>query len=110
MNTLLVCDNCAEPFDVLPGIDEANAGLKVPLILKNCGCTMCSDCVEKVLQLKEETSPKDAVTCPLCNEPVVENSPDECRKNTKLINFMTSQEAFPLLIGSFDSIPCSRHP
>ena len=81
---------------------------------------MCNNCVENVIASKHEqegsqnfeqnTETVNQGYCPLCNEPVEENNINECRKNTKLINFMTSEEAFPLLLGSFDSIPCVKHP
>jgi B-box zinc finger len=48
--------------------------------------------------------------CPNDNEPIVERSADECRKNQKIINFINSEEAVPLLFGNFESIPCPKHP
>ena len=33
----------------------------------------------------------------------------ECRRNQKLINFMQSEEAYSIIVGAFDSIPCPRH-
>ena len=40
---------------------------------------------------------------------MLEKSLSECKKNTKLMKFMQSEEAFPLLDGALYSIPCPRH-
>lgn len=34
----------------------------------------------------------------------------ECRRNNKIINFLTADDAQPLLHGSLESIPCPKHP
>lgn len=49
-------------------------------------------------------------TCPNDNEPISEKTAEECRKNQKILNFLNSDEAVPLLFGNFDSIPCPKHP
>ena len=89
MNNLLVCDCCTEPFD-LEGMNASildasyNDGdpiedkKRIPLMLRNCGCTVCSFCVRDFLYLKKleggETnrskgskSNKTSVNCPLCD-------------------------------------------
>ena len=61
-------------------------------------------------QMSQEASARDrAIECPQCGEHVEEADISECKKNTKLINFMQSEEAFPLLDGAMQSIPCPRH-
>ena len=62
MNNLLICDNCREPFDIvpktgsgsLPPIGGRHAALdienkRVPLVLRRCGHTVCSLCISEVL-------------------------------------------------------------
>lgn len=48
--------------------------------------------------------------CPNDSEPILERQVEECRKNQKIINFINSEEAVPLLFGNFESIPCHKHP
>ena len=48
--------------------------------------------------------------CPTDNEPIVERSAEECRTNNKIVEFIGSEEAVPLLFGNFESIPCPKHP
>lgn len=67
MNTLLICDNCHEPFDIVPkaatapmlppigGVTAAPQQPldleqnRVPLVLRRCGHTVCSVCTAQVL-------------------------------------------------------------
>lgn len=68
MNTLLICDNCHEPFDIvqkttgqnngsLPPIGAGNIhnpsldleSNRVPMILRRCGHTLCSVCISGVI-------------------------------------------------------------
>ena len=95
MNALLFCDICSNPFDL-----ETRA----PSILRQCGCTFCKQCVRDML------GDQGITECPNDNEPIVERNAEECRKNTKIISFINSEEAVPLLFGNFESIPCPKHP
>ena len=47
--------------------------------------------------------------CPSCDDLIEEQDVLDCRRNQKLINFMQSEEAYSLIVGAFDSIPCPRH-
>lgn len=76
MNNLLICDYCGQPFDM----DE-----RLPLILHQCGCTFCQSCIQDML----ETQRIEA--CPNDNEEILEKSIEECRRNTKILNFMNSE-------------------
>ena len=67
MNSLLICDNCHEPFDIVPksqkaGLPpiaggpnappEAHLDLtvnRVPMNLRSCGHTLCSVCINGLL-------------------------------------------------------------
>lgn len=61
MNSLLICDNCQEPFDIVPKRKDALPSLagtavapdlhssRVPLVLRRCGHTLCSICTIEVL-------------------------------------------------------------
>ena len=67
MNTLLICDNCHEPFDIVPKAIQPGAGAlppitgnihnppldlesnRVPLVLRRCGHTLCSVCISGVI-------------------------------------------------------------
>ncbi len=95
MNNLLFCDYCGNPFD----FDE-----RTPSILHQCGCTFCRACIKDMLEVEGLTE------CPNDSEPIIERNVDECRKNQKIINFINSEEAVPLLFGNFESIPCPKHP
>jgi hypothetical protein len=73
MNTLLFCDYCGNPFD----LDK-----KTPSILRQCGCTFCRECINEMITIEQRTE------CPNDKEPIVERSAEECRKNTKIIDFI----------------------
>ena len=48
--------------------------------------------------------------CPMCGEEIIEEAAGECRRNNKIITFLTAEEAQPLVHGSIESIPCPKHP
>jgi tripartite motif-containing protein 2/3 len=96
-----VCDGCGEPFDISHEDQEEQ---RVPLMLRNCGHTLCSNCVRSIFS----ENPEDP-TCMICDEPLQEQRINDCKQNMKLIHFMESEEAVPVMMGTFDSIPCPRH-
>ena len=91
-----------------------------PLILRQCGCTFCGSCLYGMIdahyenQANMEAAGSEAVvrkpTCPTCGEEIVEETATECRRNIKIINFLTAEEAQPLVHGGIESIPCPKHP
>lgn len=40
----------------------------------------------------------------------MEESVDECRRNAKILSFLTAEAAQPLVHGNLESIPCPKHP
>lgn len=52
---------------------------------------------------------QNVTSCPNDNEIIDEKSADDCRINQKILNFINSEDAVPLLFGNFDSIPCPKH-
>ena len=99
MNTLLICDSCNDPFDVQ---NEEETLQRIPLVLGNCGHTLCNQCIAGLIDSKEKS-------CVICNQKITEKNIQECRQNQKLINFMLSEDAVPIMMGNFDSIPCPKH-
>ena len=93
--------------------------MRVPLVLHACGDTVCKNCLTHILAQSKPEFPKDdepgspsqemGVKCPTCQIQIQETSPEECRKNVKIINFLLADEAQPLVQGSLDSIPCPKH-
>ena len=85
-----------------------------PLILQNCGCTFCGQCLIEVIDLYGQQEgaepPEGPPQCPNCQTDVLEAEAMECRRNNKIINFLTAEDAQPLLHGSIESIPCPKHP
>ena len=95
MNVLLFCDYCGNAFDY---------EMRAPCFLRQCGCTFCRQCISDMMT-------KEGLTeCPNDNEPIMERDVNECRKNTKMMEFISSEEAVPFLFGNFESIPCPKHP
>ena len=99
MNTLFICDGCNDPFDCQ---HEDPYEQRIPMMLKGCGHTLCSRCIKQVFTADEPN-------CLICFEVCTEQTAGEVRQNQKLLNFMMSEEAVPLMMGSLDSIPCPRH-
>lgn len=71
MNTLLICDGCNEPFDCQS--DDVDKQ-RIPLILRNCGHTLCSNCVQHIFSYQEHN-------CSVCFERLAETRLEDCRQN-----------------------------
>ena len=54
---LNTCDMCNEPF---------NGDDKMPTILPDCGCTLCSECINEICNCEEESERR----CFNCAEPI----------------------------------------
>jgi hypothetical protein len=139
MNNILLCDNCSQPFntvesfmDLVPINEEREEqGLeplqfRPPLILHHCGCTFCGSCLMEIIdgnkqrmdEMPEDLSPEEQEdyarqhmkACPTCGLDIIEEAAGECRRNQKLINFLSADDAQPIVHGSIESIPCPKHP
>lgn len=64
MNTLLICDCCNEPFDIS---NEDESQQKIPLVLSNCGHTLCNHCINTLINSKERM-------CVVCNQKILERN------------------------------------
>lgn len=69
MNTLLICDGCNEPFDCQ---NEDLDKQRIPLMLRNCGHTLCSQCIREIFN-------DDEANCSVCFEMLAERKIEECR-------------------------------
>jgi hypothetical protein len=68
---------------------------RVPMVLRHCGCTVCSFCVKDIIDEKKATGRRTksgkgnsriktlekGPVCPVCGEVVLENDLGECRRN-----------------------------
>ena len=137
MNNILLCDNCGNPFNTVENFmdlvdinqerEEKGLGpleFRPPLILHHCGCTFCGQCLMEIIDERKNASPKEGEdqeespaaeaapdkNCPNCGTEIQEAAADECRRNQKIIDFLSAEDAQPLLHGTLESIPCPKHP
>jgi hypothetical protein len=99
-----------EPIDFRP-----------PLILHQCGCTFCGMCAMELIDERNPENMPDNLSpneqdewmnknCPTCGIEIIEEQANDCRRNNKIITFLTAEDAQPIVHGSIESIPCPKHP
>ena len=93
MNALLTCDRCEIEF---------NEEDRLPVILSECGHTICEECVRELLTMDENER-----VCRECNTEVRETEEDEFRRNEKLLKIM--RERANDTTSKEDGVNCTRH-
>ncbi|CAL2035770.1 unnamed protein product [Caenorhabditis brenneri] len=82
------CNMCSAPY--------TETGIHIPRIIKECGHSVCEQCVDNLLKLKTE----NFITCPFCQKvTIVNGSAETLPKNFALLEQIESVQKIPMLIN-----------